>query len=194
MDYLVPVFAHIQRRYSDRQENVGYEVRAGLSSVYATKGWVADDIHSESASRTLDYACWFSLTNAAPLVLTKVRPDDDYAVSVFAGLLGKTQDFHFFRNRSTFAPSTIFNNATGFMEARSASGDWAGPDNGWTEGDKWAYSFDVVHAVQELITLRGGKANFVRSLDEHFDGGEFLDLASRNPIHWLQGTTTTRTR
>ena len=36
-----------------------YEVRAGLSSVYndAKKGWVADDIHSESASRTLDYAC-----------------------------------------------------------------------------------------------------------------------------------------
>ena len=23
------------------------------------KGWVADDIHSESASRTLDYACEF---------------------------------------------------------------------------------------------------------------------------------------
>ena len=36
-----------------------YEVRAGLSSVYnvVEKGWVADDIHSESASRTLDYAC-----------------------------------------------------------------------------------------------------------------------------------------
>ena len=42
-------------------KNVDYEVRAGLSSVYsdAEKGWVADDIHSESASRTLDYACMF---------------------------------------------------------------------------------------------------------------------------------------
>ncbi|KAH9057785.1 glycosyl hydrolase family 92-domain-containing protein [Lactarius vividus] len=139
--------------YYDRQENVGYEVRAGLSSVYATRGWVADDTHSESASRTLDYAY------------------DDYAVSVFAGLLGRTQDFHFFRNRSTFSPGTIFNGITGFMEARNASGAWAGPDNGWTEGDKWAYSFDVVHAIQELIALRGGKASFVRSLDEHFDGG-----------------------
>ena len=62
------------------------------------------------------------------------------------------------------------------MEARNASGNWAGPDNGWTEGDKWAYSFDVVHAVQELIALRGGKAGFVRSLDEHFDGGEFFEF------------------
>ena len=43
--------------YYDRQEHVGYEVRAGLSSVYATRGWVATDVHSEAASRTLDYAC-----------------------------------------------------------------------------------------------------------------------------------------
>ena len=40
-------------------QNVDYEVRAGLSTVYADKGWVADDIHSESASRTLGYACEF---------------------------------------------------------------------------------------------------------------------------------------
>ncbi|KAH9029473.1 glycosyl hydrolase family 92-domain-containing protein [Lactarius hengduanensis] len=152
-DAMVPPADDSTTAYSDRQENVGYEVRAGLSSVYATRGWVAEDTHSESASRTLDYAY------------------DDYAISVFAGLLGRTQDFHFFRNRSTFSPGTIFNGITGFMEARNASGAWAGPDNGWTEGDKWAYSFDVVHAVQELIALRGGKASFVRSLDEHFDGG-----------------------
>lgn len=93
-----------------------------------------------------------------------------------------------------FAPTTIFNNATGFMEARNANGDWAGPDNGWTEGDKWAYSFDIVHAIEELITLRGGKASFVRSLDEHFDGGKFFDLVSWNPIHPLQGTTTIQMR
>jgi hypothetical protein len=38
-------------------QNVDYEVRAGLSSVYADKGWVAADLHAESASRTFDYAC-----------------------------------------------------------------------------------------------------------------------------------------
>lgn len=32
------------------------------------------------------------------------------------------------------APFFIYNNATGFMEARNANGSWAGPDNGWTEG------------------------------------------------------------
>lgn len=71
--YLHKGLAQAAFRYSDRQEvvvcshesfrvlithqNVGYEVRAGLSTVYEQKGWVADDVHSESASRTLAYAC-----------------------------------------------------------------------------------------------------------------------------------------
>jgi hypothetical protein len=25
------------------------------------------------------------------------------------------------------------------MEARNANGSWAGPDEGWTEGDKYVY-------------------------------------------------------
>ncbi|TFY74825.1 hypothetical protein EWM64_g9189, partial [Hericium alpestre] len=37
--------------------------------------------------------------------------------------------------------------------------------------DKWAYSFDVVHAIDKLIAARGGNAKFVQSLDAHFDGG-----------------------
>ncbi|EIM85302.1 uncharacterized protein STEHIDRAFT_60062 [Stereum hirsutum FP-91666 SS1] len=152
-DATVPPVDDSTISYFDREENVGYEVRAGLSTVYDTKGWVADDIHSESASRTLDYAY------------------DDYAVAVLAKLLNKTKDAEFFLNRSMVAPFTIYNNETDFMEARNASGAWAGEDEGWTEGDKWAYSFDVVHAVHELIEARGGKAQFIRSLDAHFDGG-----------------------
>ena len=40
-----------------------------------------------------------------------------------------------------------------------------------TAGDKWAYSFDVVHAIPELIKRRGGKVGFVQSLEAHFRGG-----------------------
>ena len=72
------------------------------------------------------------------------------------------------------APFTIFNHDTGFMEARNASGAWAGQDAGWTEGDMWAYTFDVVHDVPGLIQRKGGDAGFVWFLDEHFDGGESL--------------------
>jgi len=30
------------------------------------------------------------------------------------------------------------------MEARNSDGSWAGEDAGWTEGDHWAYSLDVM--------------------------------------------------
>ncbi|KAK1222798.1 hypothetical protein PQX77_014324 [Marasmius sp. AFHP31] len=56
--------------YSDRQEGVDFEARAGLTTYMdPTKGWVADDVHSESVSRTLDYAY------------------DDHVLSILASLL-----------------------------------------------------------------------------------------------------------
>lgn len=30
------------------------------------------------------------------------------------------------------------------MESRNSDGSWAGEDEGWTEGDHWAYSLDVM--------------------------------------------------
>ncbi|KAF5309206.1 hypothetical protein D9619_012815 [Psilocybe cf. subviscida] len=155
-DATVPPVRDAETVYADREENVDYEVRAGLSSVYdrTDGGWVADDVHSESASRTLDYAY------------------DDFAAYTLAVSLGKPANVtQFLRERAMRAPFTIFNKDTGFMEARNADGSWAGPDNGWTEGDKWAYSFDVVHDMPGLIEARGGAIQFVKSLDEHFDGG-----------------------
>ncbi|KAF8638772.1 hypothetical protein AX17_001967 [Amanita inopinata Kibby_2008] len=143
-------------RYSDREENVDYEVRAGLSSTYNVngKGWVANDVHSESASRTLDYAY------------------DDYAAAMLARALGKPEDtVNFLLQRAMDAPFTLWNSKTNFMEAKNANGTWAGQDAGWTEGDMWIYSFDVIQDVPRLIEVRGGNASFVKSLDEHFNGG-----------------------
>jgi len=132
---------------------VDFEARAGLSSVYADRGWVASDIHSEAGSRTLDYGY------------------DDFAVSVLATALNKTADAAFFHNRSIESPFSIFNSDTNFMEARNADGSFAGPDAGWTEGDKWTYTFDVVHNILGLAQKRGGNASFVQSLEDHFNGG-----------------------
>jgi putative alpha-1,2-mannosidase len=88
-----------------------------------------------------------------------------------ARALGRTADADFFAARSISAYKSIFNNDTGFMEARNASGAWAGGDRGWTEGDMWAYTFDVAQDVPGLIGLKGGNVSFVKFLDEHFDGG-----------------------
>ena len=63
------------------------------------------------------------------------KTDDDYAAYVLALHLGKPQTVtDFLYERAMLAPFLIYNNATGFMEARKANGNWAGPDNGWTEG------------------------------------------------------------
>ena len=49
----------------------------------------------------------------------------------------------------------IFNNDTGFMEARLSNGSFAGDEAGWTEGDKWAYTFDVIHDIPGLYVGPG---------------------------------------
>lgn len=124
--------------------------------------------------------------------------DDDFAAAQLSRALNKsTNTTSFLFDRAMKAPFTLFNNDTGFMEAKNANGSWAGerfvipfscslfsmlslsspfrgvtgPDRGWTEGDKWAYSFDVVHDIPTLIEMRGGNESFVKSLDAHFDGG-----------------------
>ncbi|KAH6899571.1 alpha-1,2-mannosidase [Coprinopsis sp. MPI-PUGE-AT-0042] len=157
-DCTVPPQRDWEVEYADREEHVDYEVRAGLTSVYALegegKGWVADDVHSESASRTSAYAY------------------DDFSAYALAKALGKPKaTLDWLYKRAMRTPFTLYNDETGFMEARNADGSWAGEDRGWTEGDKWAYTFDVVHAIPELIERRGGKIGFVKSLEQHFDEG-----------------------
>lgn len=43
--------------------------------------------------------------------------------------------------------------------------------DGFTEGDRWVYSFAFVHDVAELVERRGGNESFVKSLNEFYDGG-----------------------
>ncbi|KAF8877859.1 glycoside hydrolase family 92 protein [Mucidula mucida] len=187
-DATVPPERDWEVRYEDREEGVEYEVRAGLSSSYALpdKGWVADDIHSESVSRTLGYAY------------------DDYALALLAAHLNKSNDVtKLLHDRAMKAPWLIWNSeatsqddyaseadqkrfegmTNGFVQARNANETWADPTDGFTEGDKWAYSFDIVHDIPGLIERRGGNAAFVRSLNEHYDGG--WDWFGNEPSHHI---------
>jgi len=100
--------------------------------------------------------------------------DDDYAVSVLAAAVNRSDDAKFFASRARQNAFTMFNRRSGFMEARNLDGTWAGPGAGWTEGDKWCYSFDVMHDIPTLVQMHGGQAQFVHSLNQHFEGGEHL--------------------
>lgn len=118
------------------------------------------------------YAALFIQSTSAYRCVFSLCVDDDNAVSTVAALLSNTNDSQFFHTRAFTAPFAIFNNETGFMEARVANGSWAGQDQGWTEGDMWAYTFDVMHNILGLIERKGGNAAFVEFLDKHFDGGK----------------------
>jgi putative alpha-1,2-mannosidase len=74
---------------------------------------------------------------------------DDYTCSVVARTTGHDDvaDFLFARSKNY---QKIFNHDTGFMEARFSNGTFAGDAVGWTEGDKWAYTFDVMHDIPGL--------------------------------------------
>jgi putative alpha-1,2-mannosidase len=55
------------------------------------------------------------------------------------------------------------------------------------KGDKWAYSFDVVHDIPKLIEYRGGNVKFIQSLDDHFNGGynDHTNEVSADFIRWV---------
>ncbi|KAJ5462239.1 hypothetical protein N7530_010444 [Penicillium desertorum] len=138
--------------YYDREPGTSYEVRAGLTS-YMKQGWVSNDGWSEAGSRTLDYAF------------------NDYACSVVAAHAGeKNATVEDLKKRSgNYA--YLWNNETQFMQARNANGTWANNTFGWTEGDDWVYTFDVMHDVKGLADLFGGRQAFRNKLDAHFQGG-----------------------
>lgn len=53
--------------------------------------------------------------------------DDDFAAAQLSIALNKSDDVtKFLLDRAMQAPFTLFNEETGFMEARNANGDWAG--------------------------------------------------------------------
>ncbi|KAL7627275.1 hypothetical protein AAE478_001464 [Parahypoxylon ruwenzoriense] len=151
-----------QLLYYDREPDTPYEARAGLTS-FMDHGWVDNDGWSESASRTLDYA----FNDAACAIVARAVGEEDEA----AALEKRAKNY-----------ATVWDNETQFMRARNANGSWANDTWGWTEGDKWVYTFDVLHDVDGLAALfAGGRTGMKAKLDEHFDGGH--NMHSNEPSH-----------
>ncbi|KAI1410292.1 glycoside hydrolase family 92 protein [Hypoxylon sp. FL1857] len=151
-----------QLLYYDREPDTPYEVRAGLTS-YMDHGWVDNDRWSESASRTLDYA----FNDAACAIVARAVGEEDQATA----LEKRAKNY-----------ARIWDAETQFMRARNENGTWANETWGWTEGDKWVYTFDVLHDADGLAELfTGGRQGMKAKLDEHFDGGH--NMHSNEPSH-----------
>ncbi|KAI2618020.1 glycoside hydrolase family 92 protein [Hypomontagnella submonticulosa] len=148
--------------YYDREPDTPYEARAGLTS-YMEHGWVDNDRWSESASRTLDYAF------------------NDAACAIVARAAGEAAEAAALEKRAKNY-AKIWEPETQFMRARNSNGTWANETWGWTEGDKWVYTFDVMHDVDGLASLfTGGRTGMKAKLDEHFDDGH--NMHSNEPSH-----------
>jgi predicted alpha-1,2-mannosidase len=159
-DAMTPPDRDTELRFADREEGTPVEARAGLTTD-KQNGWVAADRTAEAASRTLDYAY------------------EDWAVAQVASAVGNPADAAFFLNRSKNYRN-LYNPATGFMQARNFDGAWT--SGGWTEGNEWVYTFDVMHDVPGLISLMG-RDKFTALLDRHF--GEGHNNHTNEPSHHI---------
>lgn len=160
-DAMVPPIDDLKHRWADREPHTPYEARQGLTYLMRL-GYVPNDRYNEAASTTLE-GCY-----------------DDWCVAQVAKAVGKLDVYQALMKRSLNYRNQ-FNPATGFMQARQEDGRWAGENDGWTEGDKWAYTFAVMHDVPGLIQLMGGKEKFNELLDRHFAGGH--NWHANEPCH-----------
>ncbi|MGC1301371.1 MAG: GH92 family glycosyl hydrolase [Caulobacteraceae bacterium] len=160
-DAMTPPDGDVTRRWHDRDEHTPYEARAGLTYLKAL-GYIPVDKTAEAASSTLEDSY------------------DDWAVAQVAKGLGKTKDYDFFLKRS-LNYRNLYNPATGFMQGRNFDGGWADSKAGWTEGDKWTYSWAVMQDIPGLIRLMGGDDAYNNKLDAYFDGDH--NWHSNEPSH-----------
>lgn len=102
---------------------------------------------------------------------------DDWCVAMLAKKLGKDKDYQYFLTRSGYYKN-LFNQKSGFFQAKDDKGAWL-PDfnplayggnggNPFTEGNAWQYLWYVPQDVPGLITLEGGKKDFIAKLDSFF--------------------------
>jgi predicted alpha-1,2-mannosidase len=160
-DAMTPPDGDTTRRWYDREPHTPYEARGGLT-YFKALGYIPVDKTAEAASRTLEDSY------------------DDWCVAQVAKALGKTKEYQYFLNRS-HNYENLFNKITGFMQARNSDGSWAKPDDGWTEGNTWVYTWAVMHDIPGLMQLMGGKEKYNARLDEHFSGGH--NVHSNEPSH-----------
>jgi predicted alpha-1,2-mannosidase len=112
------------------------------------------------------------------VALTLGHSYDDWCLAQLAKALNKTDDYTYFLKRAhNFL--NLFNSETGFFAPRNAKGDWIkdfdpkfsgglGNRDYYDENNGWTYLWDVQHDISGLITLLGGRENFVKRLDQLF--------------------------
>ncbi len=131
----------------DKYDGIGY---------YKKYGYVPEDLNSNSASKTLEYAY------------------DDWTIYKFAQKLGeKKYESEFLKRANSF--KNIYDAQTHYFRAKNSDGSWKSPfdplsvvNQGYIEGNAWNYSLYVPHDIKGFVKLLGGNDKLITWLDSLF--------------------------
>lgn len=100
----------------------------------------------------------------------------DWTLAQLAQTLGKTDDYNKYIKRAKNYQN-IWNADIGWMWVKDVAGNWVEPidvlryGNGWVEGTAAQFTWWVPQDVQGLINLMGGRAPFIKKLNQAFESG-----------------------
>lgn len=148
--------AIIKNTVSEPPQNIRSVGRLGVT-YYNKSGYVPYDVGvKENTARTLEYAYL------------------DFTIARLAKALNKpSSEVEKFIRRS-FNYKKHYDPSTGLMRGKNKDGTFQSPFNpfkwgdAFTEGNSWHYTWATVNDIQGLITLMGGKDNFIKKLDSVF--------------------------
>jgi len=175
---------HMEKPDPDEfKHNMRYDGMEGLE-YYKEFGYVpADKVTRHSASATVEHAFI------------------DWTMSQMAKALGKEDDYEYFLERS-MNYKNIIDSTVGFIRARYSDGSWIEPFDPIseedyltlgtefrprqnypyiTEGTPMHWTWHVMHNVEGLIKLLGGKEKFIEKLEYALEHGEPYKFGDWNP-------------
>lgn len=149
-DGLIPPPGDTERAWRDREPNLPYEARSGLSYLMEY-GYIPTDRTAEAASRTIEGSY------------------DDWCIAQVANATNRESDAKYFLERS-LAYRKLFEPNSKLLCGRKIDGSFDLPTVGWTEGGQWNYHFFTPHDMSGMISMVG-RENYIHQLDTYFEKG-----------------------
>lgn len=145
----------INKAFEACLSSANYDLYDGIG-YYKKYGYVPEDLNSNSASKTLEYAY------------------DDWTIHKFAEKLEKKSEADIFLKRAN-SFKNLYDKETHYMRAKNSDGTFKTPfdplsvaNQGYIEGNAWNYSLYVPQDINGFIKLLGGKEKLVVWLDSLF--------------------------
>ncbi|HEY0461419.1 MAG TPA: GH92 family glycosyl hydrolase [Pyrinomonadaceae bacterium] len=164
---------------------------------YKRRGYISMEDENESVSKTLEYAyddfCIAQMAKILSQSISEKGRINKGGIAVYpeSRLIQLRNDYIKYLNRAQYYKN-LYDASTGFMRPKQ-NGNWISPFQPnevtfhFTEGNSWVYSFFVPQDVSGLIALHGGRANFVKKLDELFTTDQKLAGREQPDITGLIG-------